>query len=312
MFIEYDKNRDVLEKFIRILEMKWHNIFKKPNGKVSYFAKSEDLHGDLSKQLYDNWYSLGVDKSIGPGVFFENIIEIIYTFVLDKGDVAIDAGVNHGQHTFSLAKKVSNSGLVIGFEAIQELAEIVESKAIKLSFDQIKIINKAIGANVGKVQFCWVTTSDGFSGIRERIDIPKRHSANIVKSDVNVTTIDQEVPELLDGKAVRFIKLDLEGGEYDALRGGRDVISRDKPLIVLEGGRETMARLYDYSADDWFSLFDDASYEVFDLFGRSFHMDQWNADRVPWYFIAASRGEDIIFVKNKLPYLIKLLSYQID
>jgi hypothetical protein len=87
---------------------------------------------------------------------------------------------------------------------------------------------------------------------------------------------------------VRFIRMDLEGGEYHAIRGGFSVIRQDRPFIVFENGRESAARLYGYGRHDWFELFSSLRFSVFDLLGRPFGIADWEADGVPWYFMAVS------------------------
>jgi hypothetical protein len=50
---------------------------------------------------------------------------------------------------------------------------------------------------------------------------------------------------------VRFVKMDLEGGEFHALQGATSIL-RDRPLVILENGRESAANLYRYTSEHWF------------------------------------------------------------
>lgn len=51
-------------------------------------------------------------------------------------------------------------------------------------------------------------------------------------------------------KEVGFIKLDLEGGELDTLRGSRGTLESNLTLVVFENGRQASADLYGYDKND--------------------------------------------------------------
>jgi hypothetical protein len=99
-----------------------------------------------------------------------------------------------------------------------------------------------------------------------------------------------------------FWKLDLEGGEYDALRGGRAALDRHRPAIVFENGREATAKNYDYTIDDFFALFRGRGYALYDLFGNEFDETRWSVPAVPWYTIAVPHGSE---TEATLPNLMR-------
>ncbi len=52
-------------------------------------------------------------------------------------------------------------------------------------------------------------------------------------SDHGSVVLVYPIDELLQDKPVSFIKMDIEGAEYDALRGAAKVIQRDKPTLAI-------------------------------------------------------------------------------
>lgn len=230
---------------------------------------------------------------------------MVYSSTLSPGDIAIDGGANRGMHSIPMAKIVGENGLVIGFEAIPKLASDLTNILIEKEIKNVLIKSLAIGDKTGVVDFHYVTNNDYYSGIKEQQGIPDIAKESAVKISVPLSTLDIEVPT---GKKVRFMKLDLEGGEYHALIGAHRIMSEDKPLIVFENGREKSATVYGYQKSDWFSLFEARHYQVYDVFGRNFSTEDWGKASIPWYFIAASRESDKAFVSERLPHLIDTLS----
>jgi FkbM family methyltransferase len=252
--------------------------------------------------MYKKYYEAGSYVKLGGhvGVFFELIIEMIYSKTLHEGDLCIDGGVNIGLHTFPMSSFVGPTGVVLGFEALSDLTEQINSKILSKNIDNIKIVNKAIGSNIGITDFIYVKDLTGLSGIKKVSVIPEYALKNIVNLSVPVTTIDHEVGLLDTTKSVRFIKLDLEGGEYDALKGASVIMKNHAPLIVFENNRDQSSTLYGYDKESWFKLFENHEYKLYDLFGREFSPNEWHQADMPWYVIAAKRDIDIQFIKTNL------------
>ncbi len=82
-----------------------------------------------------------------------------------------------------------------------------------------------------------------------------------------VTTIDALLPA---AEKVSFIKLDLEGGEFKALKGARSLIARNSPLIIFEHGGQVSAEFSNDSLDDYQAFWAAHGYRLFDLFGRRY------------------------------------------
>jgi len=71
----------------------------------------------------------------------------------------------------------------------------------------------------------------------------------------------------IGARNLSFIKLDLEGGEYDALRGGRDTLLRYKPLVIFEYAPKAAPTNYGYLPNAFFELGRELGYGVYDVWG---------------------------------------------
>lgn len=79
-----------------------------------------------------------------------------------------------------------------------------------------ELINKGCWKEDGKLQFMQNEDSSS-SGIAENGNV-----------EISVAAIDSCVDE-----TVKFIKMDIEGAEYEALLGAKDIIKRDRPVLAI-------------------------------------------------------------------------------
>ena len=79
---------------------------------------------------------------------------------------------------------------------------------------QIRFIEKGLFSRIGSVRF------DTEAGSASRI-------SNFGTSEIQVTTLDQEISD-----PISFIKLDVEGAEFDAINGAANHIQSDAPRIA--------------------------------------------------------------------------------
>ena len=122
-----------------------------------------------------------------------------------------------------------------------------------------------------------------------------------------ITTTTKALDDILEGEnSVRFMKLDLEGGEFNCLNGGLNTLIQKCPLIIFESNRDMTANDYNYTKDDFFAFFEKVDYILYDLLGNEFNQDSWLDEQIFFYLIAAKRNsEDHYFLKNKLQDLLQ-------
>ena len=141
-----------------------------------------------------------------------------------NGMVALDIGANIGAYTFKMAQLVSEKGQVIAFEptswAFSKLKKNVELN----NFNNI-ILNRIALSNESKTE--------------------KRHfrSSWLVKGGQNPISKTDDIIQfiMLDDyllknsiSKVDFIKLDVDGFEFQVLQGAAKTLKECKPIIILE------------------------------------------------------------------------------
>ncbi len=192
----------------------------------------------------------------------------------------VDCGAHLGDHTINMLGR-PEADMVIAIEAIPNLVNRLKDR-----FKQepkLKILQTAIGKAEGQTEFNIASNAMGYSGIMQR-DISAVSSWE--KLTVAMTTLDRVVTESSTQSSVRLIKLDLEGGEYDALLGGKKTIGSHHPFIVFENGLAKSANLYGYGWNEFSNLFEDLNYVVYDYFGNCVDKKYWDAPLTTYMFVA--------------------------
>jgi hypothetical protein len=137
----------------------------------------------------------------------------------------------------------------------------------------------AISDHTGTAEFL-VADDPGYSGLRERL-YPREMPLD--RRTVSVDTLDRVCA---GASPIRFIKLDLEGGEFHALRGAQGILKRERPAIVFEYDRFNTPKFYGYEHADLLQLFAQANYRLMDVIGTPFDLPSlWDAATL-WYYFA--------------------------
>jgi FkbM family methyltransferase len=233
------------------------------------------------------WRSLGVKPPVGD--FFEDVISGIILEFVNSGQLVVDGGAHQGLHTLPMSVRVGRFGKVHAVEANPYFADGINRAIESLGLLNVQLHRVAVGHESGSAQFTFALEEPGKSGLRKRPDLLDKFK--IQELTVPVVRLD----ELLSSRSapVAFMKFDLEGGELNALRGAREILLEDQPLVVFEDGRKFSGDLYDYTDADFYSFFDDIGYEVLDLFGQSRTPGDWFEPPNPWCSVAVSRSAQV-------------------
>ena len=128
----------------------------------------------------------------------------------------IDGGCYDGSDTLRYLEKYN--GRALCFEPDEKNIEKIHTRLSNLAFGKYQIVAKALWNSETEVEFA----DDGNFG---------SHIA--VKSEgvtrIQAGTIDAEAGE----ETVSMIKMDIEGSELEALKGAKNVIGRDHPILAI-------------------------------------------------------------------------------
>lgn len=257
----------------------------------------------LENSEIDYLYSLQQSKDI-----FESIIERTYSAMVHQGDCVVDGGAAHGLHTKPMAKLVGPQGRVLAFEPVPSM--FAELKKAMAQTPQVVVSDSAVGDQDGTVDFHHVKNKPTYSSLRPRTNYPFDPQIEILQ--VPQITLDQFIARqaLPASMRVRICKLDLGGAEFLAVRGAKETMRKHRCIVIFESTRAEAAIRYGYTQKDFFSLFSDVGYRLFDIFGRPYEPAHFSlpfkTSKIPWYQIAvpAEASEMVTFTRRAIATLL--------
>ena len=145
--------------------------------------------------------------------------------VCTNDTVCIDVGCYRGE-ILKLMMSEATDARHIAFEPIPE-----KYSHLKKEFgSKADIYPYALGDENKKTVFNHVVSNPTYSGIKKRT---YKGEETIVEIPVEVRRLDDVVDSNVP---IKLIKIDVEGGELDVMRGARNILSRWKPVLIFEHG----------------------------------------------------------------------------
>lgn len=151
--------------------------------------------------------------------------------LVKPGMVIYDIGANVGYMSLLFAKLVGPDGQVIAFEPVPENAERIAHNAVLNQYEKIIRVEKlAVIDTPRNLQF-FVPASGGTGKVAGAAG--RSVAAYIREIEVTGTSLDNFIDE--QGNPVPdLIKIDIEGGEVLAIPGMKNLLTHQRPTVVME------------------------------------------------------------------------------
>lgn len=200
---------------------------------VNNFTVLESIHGRF---IVNRHCSFQIDYLAKFGhTHIESELNQIFQ-ILDKlpdGCTIVDGGTNIGFFSIPVAQYVKNRNInVVGFEPQRMLFSALSGSIALNDLKNCWVHNLALSSSPGTVTLpevnYGVQMDYGMVQVTHN-DKPVTEPLGLRDRIVNAVTIDSmELPE------VKFIKLDVEGYECEALNGAKECIRKHRPYIWVE------------------------------------------------------------------------------
>lgn len=169
-----------------------------------------------------NFFHLDVTKNLE----YDRLTKKIIRKVILPNANTIDIGCHKGEILAYLIKKAP-LGTHFAFEPIPDFYHQLKEKFA----NEATIYPYALSTENKQTTFHYVKNAPAYSGLNKRkyaIDNP-----DIEKIEVEVKRLDDIIPS---ETPIHFIKIDVEGGEFDVMLGGKELLKKNQPTILFECG----------------------------------------------------------------------------
>ena len=182
--------------------------------------------------------------------------------LLRPGSVFIDLGANQGEFSIYAAHLVGKTGQVFSFEPDPRMRLRLNENVSLNQFSQVTIEPYAVSDKPGALDL--YTPVKAYEDGTQNAGLPSlyaREGVNAAFASVEVTTLDtwKETRGICH---VDVIKLDIEGAELPALRGGENLICRCRPALLIELNEAT-SQAAGYSMQEIIEWLQGHDYHIF-------------------------------------------------
>ena len=140
---------------------------------------------------------------------------------ISPGAVTYDIGANVGYFSLLAAKLAGPEGQVYAFEPLPRNTEFLR-KHVKINhFDNIEVIEAAVSDHSGEAHFDLGASS------------AMGHLAEAGGIQVRMVTLD-EMLAAGELRAPDYMKVDVEGAEFETLKGARKLLEEHHPVLFLD------------------------------------------------------------------------------
>jgi FkbM family methyltransferase len=230
-------------------------------------AKNPDLSLKLDKwvivptalgfKIFVALNEFGVSRPILLDRYEVSAVKLFQSLVR-PGDRVIDVGANLGYHSLWLSTLVGASGMVLAFEPVKYLYTALTKSIAENQFEeQCLAFNCALSEHAGQGTIRHALGTLNFGGAHlVQAKQSDDHEYDVVEVKV--------LSDFIGDKRCSLIKLDVEGNEMKVLRGGVDLLRRDRPAVFVEISNEQLQRVSQCNGNDLLGFMARLGYRCFE------------------------------------------------
>src|ERR671921_1565097 len=156
---------------------------------------------------------------------------IIEHFTPKQGDIVVDIGAHIGRYTVIASKRVGANGKVIAIEADPSNFEMLNRNIELNRLENITTMNYAAFSKETKLKL-YLPAGDIFTKYNTIMSNWIWVKPEDKYVEVNANTLDNLLQQI-GIKQVNWIKIDVEGAEFEVLKGAHNLLLNSKNIVLL-------------------------------------------------------------------------------
>jgi FkbM family methyltransferase len=159
---------------------------------------------------------------------YENEINKLIRISLKNGENALDIGGNIGLQSIRMSQCVGNTGKVYAFEPLNYLQQKFTKNITLNRADNVQLFSFALADKESEAEFS-INTNSWNQGTFSLSD-----NSNGSEKQLVTIKIADNIPEIQQLESLSLIKIDVEGFEFQVLKGLQNTLQKHKPRIIFE------------------------------------------------------------------------------
>jgi FkbM family methyltransferase len=156
--------------------------------------------------------------------------DIIERFLPKQGDIVVDIGAHMGRYTIISSKRVGANGKVVAIEADPSNFEMLKSNIKLNQLTNVIPLNYAAYSKETKINLYLPEVESGYTIYNTIMSNRARTEDKFVEVSANTLDYLLQLNEITD---VNWVKIDVEGAEFEVLKGASNVLSKSKDIALL-------------------------------------------------------------------------------
>jgi FkbM family methyltransferase len=147
--------------------------------------------------------------------------------ILENGDTFVDLGSNEGYFSVLASKRCGPTGKVYAIEPQKRMWDVIITNIINNKLHNVTLFPYAIGSEPLELKMTiYPSFNTGASTLSNSFNfkVPLIRKLFYREEKITVTTLDELSVNL--GKEVKLMKIDIEGFEFEALKGGKKCLEQ--------------------------------------------------------------------------------------
>ena len=192
---------------------------------------------------------------------------LLERFSCKKGDIVVDVGAHIGQYTITSSDRLGPNGKVVAIEADPANFEMLKLNINLNQFTNVLPINYAVSSKEEKVKLYLPSQESGFTKYNTIMtDRARTEKDKFIQ--VNANTLDNLLQQNgISHEDVNWIKIDVEGAEFEVLKGATRILSKSKDIALLievhnlAGGNNFYTQIVEFLGSYGFKIEFEKKYE---------------------------------------------------
>ena len=153
---------------------------------------------------------------------------IVGRFTPKEGDTVIDIGAHIGRYTITSSKQVGNTGKVVAIEADPDNFQLLKRNIALNKLTNVLPLNYAVFSTRTRMKLYEQSASAKYNSLMLTRAAKTRNYV-----EVNADTLDS-ILEQNEVNQVNWIKIDVEGAEFEVLKGSTKTLSSENVSLLIE------------------------------------------------------------------------------